>query len=84
MYRVLGEQRDRDRRMVTRCRCLRSASVGGEVSRRVLITSSKTPLDTSTATGRPMLAVISALGQAERDAVLERQREGMRRNPLGG
>ena len=34
-------------------------------------------LDTSTATGRLMLAVIGAVGQAEREAMLERQREGI-------
>ena len=33
-------------------------------------------LDTGTATGRLMLAVIGAVGQAEREAMLERQREG--------
>ena len=35
------------------------------------------PLDTSTATGRLMLAVIGAVGQAERETMLERQREGI-------
>jgi DNA invertase Pin-like site-specific DNA recombinase len=35
------------------------------------------PLDTSTATGRLMLAVIGAVGQAERESMLERQREGI-------
>jgi DNA invertase Pin-like site-specific DNA recombinase len=35
------------------------------------------PLDTSTATGRLMLAVIGAVGQAEREAMLERQQEGI-------
>jgi DNA invertase Pin-like site-specific DNA recombinase len=35
------------------------------------------PLDTGTATGRLMLAVIGAAGQAEREAMLERQREGI-------
>ena len=34
-------------------------------------------LDTSTATGRLMLSVIGAVGQAEREAMLERQREGI-------
>ena len=34
-------------------------------------------LDTSTSTGRLMLAVIGAVGQAEREAMLERQREGI-------
>jgi DNA invertase Pin-like site-specific DNA recombinase len=34
-------------------------------------------LDTGTATGRLMLAVIGAVGQAEREAMLERQREGI-------
>ena len=35
------------------------------------------PFDTGTATGRLMLAVIGAVGQAEREAMLERQREGI-------
>jgi DNA invertase Pin-like site-specific DNA recombinase len=35
------------------------------------------PLDTGTAIGRLMLAVIGAVGQAEREAMLERQREGI-------
>ena len=34
-------------------------------------------LDTGTATGRLMLAVIGAVGQAEREGMLERQREGI-------
>ena len=34
-------------------------------------------LDTGTAIGRLMLAVIGAVGQAEREAMLERQREGI-------
>ena len=34
-------------------------------------------LDTTTSTGRLMLAVIGAVGQAEREAMLERQREGI-------
>jgi DNA invertase Pin-like site-specific DNA recombinase len=34
-------------------------------------------LDTSTAIGRLMLAIIGAVGQAEREAMLERQREGI-------
>jgi DNA invertase Pin-like site-specific DNA recombinase len=47
------------------------------VSLRVLSMSGTQPLDTSTATGRLMLAVIGAVGQAEREAMLERQREGI-------
>src|SRR5271167_406500 len=39
--------------------------------------SGSQPLDTSTATGRLMLAVIGAVGQAERETMLERQREGI-------
>ena len=35
--------------------------------------------DTGTATGMLMLAVIGAVGQAEREAMLERQREGIAR-----
>jgi DNA invertase Pin-like site-specific DNA recombinase len=47
------------------------------VSLRVLSMSGSQPLDTSTATGRLMLAVIGAVGQAERETMLERQREGI-------
>ena len=47
------------------------------VSLRVLSMSGAQPLDTGTATGRLMLAVIGAVGQAEREAMLERQREGI-------
>jgi DNA invertase Pin-like site-specific DNA recombinase len=48
-----------------------------KVSLRVLSMSGTQALDTSTATGRLMLAVIGAVGQAEREAMLERQREGI-------
>jgi DNA invertase Pin-like site-specific DNA recombinase len=48
-----------------------------KVSLRVLSMSGSEPLDTSTSTGRLMLAVIGAVGQAEREAMLERQREGI-------
>src|ERR1700688_652081 len=48
-----------------------------KVSLRVLSMSGSQPLDTATATGRLMLAVIGAVGQAERETVLERQREGI-------
>ena len=44
---------------------------------RVLSMSGSQPSDTGTATGRLMLAVIGAVGQAERKAMLERQREGI-------
>jgi DNA invertase Pin-like site-specific DNA recombinase len=47
------------------------------VSLRVLSMSGTQSLDTSTATGRLMLAVIGAVGQAEREVMLERQREGI-------
>src|SRR5271168_1508671 len=50
-----------------------------KVSLRVLSMSGSQPLDTGTATGRLMLAVIGAVGQAEREAMLERQREGIAR-----
>jgi DNA invertase Pin-like site-specific DNA recombinase len=43
----------------------------------VLLISGNQPLDTGTAIGRLMLAVIGAVGQAEREAMLERQREGI-------
>jgi DNA invertase Pin-like site-specific DNA recombinase len=48
-----------------------------KVSFRVLSMSGAQALDTSTATGRLMLAVIGAVGQAEREAMLERQRDGI-------
>jgi DNA invertase Pin-like site-specific DNA recombinase len=54
------------------------------VSLRVLSMSGTQPLDTSTATGRLMLAVIGAVGQAEREAMLERNRQGQARRPLQG
>src|SRR3984957_856787 len=50
-----------------------------KVSLRVLSMSGSQPLDTGTATGRLMLAVIGAVGQAERETMLERQREGIAR-----
>jgi DNA invertase Pin-like site-specific DNA recombinase len=50
-----------------------------KVSLRVLSMSGTQSLDTSTATGRLMLAVIGAVGQAEREAMLEKQREGIRK-----
>ena len=43
----------------------------------MLSMSGAQPLDTGTAMGRLMLAVIGAVGQAEREAMLERQREGI-------
>jgi DNA invertase Pin-like site-specific DNA recombinase len=48
-----------------------------KVSLRVLSISGNQALDTATSTGRLMLAVIGAVGQAEREAMLERQREGI-------
>ena len=48
-----------------------------KVSLRLLAMSGAEPLDTGTAIGRLMLAVIGAVGQAEREAMLERQREGI-------
>jgi DNA invertase Pin-like site-specific DNA recombinase len=48
-----------------------------KVSLRVLSMSGSQALDTSTSTGRLMLAVIGAVGQAEREAMLGRQREGI-------
>jgi DNA invertase Pin-like site-specific DNA recombinase len=47
------------------------------ISLRVLSMAGSQPLDTSTATGRLMLAVIGAVAQAEHEAMLERQREGI-------
>jgi DNA invertase Pin-like site-specific DNA recombinase len=48
-----------------------------KVSLRVLSISGNQALDTATSTGRLMLAVIGAVGQAEREGMLERQREGI-------
>jgi DNA invertase Pin-like site-specific DNA recombinase len=48
-----------------------------KVSLRVLSMSGNQALDTATRTGRLMLSVIAAVGQAEREAMLERQREGI-------
>ena len=47
------------------------------VALRVLAMSGSQPLDTGTAIGKLMLAVIGAVGQFERDMMLERQREGI-------
>jgi DNA invertase Pin-like site-specific DNA recombinase len=55
-----------------------------KVSLRVLAMSGAQPLDTSTATGRLMLAVIGAVGQAEREAMRERQRDGIARAKAQG
>jgi DNA invertase Pin-like site-specific DNA recombinase len=48
-----------------------------KVSLRVLSMSGSQALDTATSTGRLMLSVIGAVGQAEREAMLERQRDGI-------
>ena len=48
-----------------------------KVSLRVLSISGNQALDTATSTGRLTLSVIGAVGQAEREAMLERQREGI-------
>jgi DNA invertase Pin-like site-specific DNA recombinase len=50
---------------------------GQRVSLRVLSMSGNQPLETATSTGRLMLAVIGAVGQAEREAMLERRLEGI-------
>jgi DNA invertase Pin-like site-specific DNA recombinase len=47
------------------------------VALRVLAMSGSQPLDTGTAIGKLMLAVIGAVGQFEREMMLERQREGI-------
>ena len=47
------------------------------VALRVLAMSRSQPLDTGTAIGKLMLAVIDAVGQFEREMMLERQREGI-------
>jgi DNA invertase Pin-like site-specific DNA recombinase len=48
-----------------------------KVSLRVLAMSGAEPLDTGTAIGRLMLAVIGEVGRAEREAMLERQKESI-------
>jgi DNA invertase Pin-like site-specific DNA recombinase len=48
-----------------------------KVALRVLSMSGMQALDTSTAVGKLMLAVIGAVGQFEREMMLERQREGI-------
>jgi DNA invertase Pin-like site-specific DNA recombinase len=48
-----------------------------KVSLKVLSMSGNQALDTATSTGRLMLSVIAAVGQAERESMLERQREGI-------
>jgi DNA invertase Pin-like site-specific DNA recombinase len=53
--------------------CLEAKSV----ALRVLAMSGSQPLDTGTAIGKLMLAVIAAVGQFEREMMLERQREGI-------
>ena len=50
---------------------------GKNVTLRVLAMSGGQPLDTGTAIGKLMLAVIGAVGQFEREMMLERQREGI-------
>jgi DNA invertase Pin-like site-specific DNA recombinase len=50
---------------------------GKNVALRVLAMSGGQPLDTGTAMGKLMLAVIGAVGQFEREMMLERQREGI-------
>jgi DNA invertase Pin-like site-specific DNA recombinase len=55
-----------------------------KVSLRVLSMSGSQPLDTGTATGRLMLVVIGAVGQAQREAMLERQRDGIARAKAQG
>jgi DNA invertase Pin-like site-specific DNA recombinase len=54
------------------------------VGLRVLAMSGEQPLDTSTAVGKLMLAVIGAVGQFEREMMLERQREGIAQAKLAG
>jgi DNA invertase Pin-like site-specific DNA recombinase len=50
---------------------------GKNVALRVLAMSGSQPLDTGTVIGKLMLAVIGAVGQFEREMMLERQREGI-------
>jgi DNA invertase Pin-like site-specific DNA recombinase len=54
------------------------------VGLRVLAMSGEQPLDTSTAVGKLMLAVIGAVGQFEREMMLERQHEGIAQAKLAG
>jgi hypothetical protein len=50
------------------------------VSLRVLSMSGRQTFDTATSTGRLMLSVIAAVGQPEREAMLERQRASRRQS----
>jgi len=68
---------DRLARSVTDLLAIVARLEAKKVSLRVLSMSGAEPLDTSSATGRLMLAVIAAVGQAERETMLERQREGI-------
>jgi DNA invertase Pin-like site-specific DNA recombinase len=54
------------------------------VGLRALAMSGEQPLDTSTAVGKLMLAVIGAVGQFEGEMMLERQREGNAQAKLAG
>jgi DNA invertase Pin-like site-specific DNA recombinase len=54
------------------------------VALRALAMSGSQPLDTGTAIGKLMLAVIGAVGQFEREMMLERQREGIAQAKLAG
>ena len=55
-----------------------------KVGRRVLAMSGGQSLDTGTAIGKLMLAVIGAVGQFEREMMLERQREGIAKAKRAG
>jgi DNA invertase Pin-like site-specific DNA recombinase len=55
-----------------------------KVSLRVLNMSGSQPLDTGTAIGKLMLSVIGAVGQFEREMMLERQKEGIAKARLEG
>jgi DNA invertase Pin-like site-specific DNA recombinase len=55
-----------------------------KVALRVLAMSGSQPLDTATAIGKLMLAVIGAVGQFEREMMLERQKEGIAKAKVEG
>jgi DNA invertase Pin-like site-specific DNA recombinase len=75
---------DRLARSVTDLLAIGTRLEAKTVSLRVLSVSGNQALDTSTSTGRLMLAVIGAVGQAEREAMLQRQREGIAKAKADG
>jgi DNA invertase Pin-like site-specific DNA recombinase len=74
---ILVTKLDRLARSVTHLLNIVARLEAKRVHLRVLNMSSSQPLDTATAIGKLMLAVIGAVGQFEREMMLERQKEGI-------